>query len=81
MPEVAEVLNLVSQRQLVDLFGKTTLTITTWRQKFGLPYVRVKGETNDSIRYRLEQVIAWARENKRHMDPEVLKQLRKTSNS
>lgn len=78
--EVVEVLDLINQRQLVDLFGVTTLTITTWRNKFQLPYVRIPSVGNDSIRYHLDKVVKWAKANNKPMDQQVLKQLM-TANS
>jgi len=46
---------------LTRLFGRSSLTVLLWRQKKGLPYLRIPGEGRDVIRYDKREVLAWAK--------------------
>lgn len=54
---------LVTTARLVQLFGKSELTVREWMFNHGLPYVVVPGDERDSIRFRLAEVRKWARDN------------------
>ena len=61
-PAVEILDGLIATQYLCDLFKRSPLTILTWRTRKGLPYVSVPGAARDTIRYRLEAVLKWARE-------------------
>lgn len=61
VPEVVEHLSgLVTSAFLEKMFNRKGLTIMIWRQREGLPYVRITGDGRDTIRFRYEAVLAWA---------------------
>ena len=60
-PAVEILEGLVTTQYLCKLFQRSPLTIFMWRSREGLPYVRVPGAARDTIRYRLEAVLEWAR--------------------
>lgn len=78
--ESVEVLRgLVTQADMVTLFNCATLTITHWRDRYGMPYIRIPGNGKDTIRFRLKRVLRWARETQRAYNPQFAKRLRNLS--
>lgn len=51
---------LLTTQDLVEMFGRTELTISNWREQFGLPYVVIPGNERDAIRFRENKVRKWA---------------------
>lgn len=45
-----------------DVFGCALNTIYHWRKRRGLPYVKIPGHRMDVVRFRVEDVLAWAAE-------------------
>ena len=63
-PERVEILNdMLTTADLMSAFDRSEITISIWRARKGLPYVRIKGTSRDTIRYRKAEVLAWANEN------------------
>lgn len=50
--------NLLSTKQLSELLGVNTNTLSNWRKNKGLPYIQVE----KTIRYNRQEVEAWLRE-------------------
>ena len=61
--------SLVTVGYLKKLFRRGDLTILSWRQKHGLPHIRIKGDARSAIRYNLTEVLAWARANRKRVFP------------
>lgn len=62
MAEVVTIVDdMVTTNYLCRLFNRGVLTIMHWRQHSGLPYIRLKGEGRDAIRYNKTDVMEWAR--------------------
>lgn len=53
----------VTEGYLRKLFKRGGLTINLWRRDKALPFVRIPGDGRDAIRYRLDEVKQWAKEN------------------
>jgi hypothetical protein len=68
MPEV-QINELVTTGYLTQLFRRSTLTITHWRTRDGMPYIRIKGYKRDTIRYQLASVLEWARRRGKRVFP------------
>lgn len=47
---------------LTRLFSRSPLTILLWRKNKNLPYIRIKGEKRDTIRYDRAKVEEWAKQ-------------------
>lgn len=62
---------MVTTTFLCRMFSRTALTILHWRTHEGLPFVRIKGDGRDTIRFELKRVRAWAdRNGKEYTIPE-----------
>ena len=59
--------DLLTSRDVAALFDRTELTVLLWRRSHNLPYVRIKGNRRDTIRYRRSDLRAWAEKNDRQM--------------
>ena len=55
--------DLMTERQVAALFGRSKLTIMLWRQNRELPHVIIPGDDRDAIRYRRPAVLRWAKAN------------------
>jgi hypothetical protein len=44
-------------------FRVTKVTVRKWMSKLGMPYLRIKGEKCDNIRFEMEKVLPWAQDN------------------
>jgi hypothetical protein len=70
MPENVTVIeDLVDTNYVMQLFRRSELTIAYWRKNDGLPYVRIKGNARDTIRFDRKAVLRWAKKNHRRMYP------------
>ena len=49
---------------LERLFHRSAQTITVWRKTKGLPFIRIKGDIRDSLRFDLPAVLEWAKANR-----------------
>lgn len=57
----------VTTADLCRMFSRAPLTILKWRQNKGLPYVRIPGDGKDTVRYKLVDVLDWAKKTKRRI--------------
>lgn len=58
--------NLVTDKDLAEIFGVSgRMTIYRWRKEKGLEKleITIPGYEKDSIRFELDAVLAWAKEN------------------
>lgn len=58
--------DLLSTGQVAKALGKAKLTISNWRYR-GCPYVRIAGAKRDAIRFRLKDVVSWAKANEKDL--------------
>lgn len=54
--------------EVCDMFGITLMTCYNWRKNLGLPHYILSGENRSPIRYKLDEVMEWAKEH----DKEIL---------
>lgn len=55
-------------------FDRSSVTINTWREKRGLPFVKLPGGARAPVRYDAAAVKRWAKENKVEVvNPDALK--------
>ena len=66
-----EVIDLLTTPDLIQRFRRTKATIEKWRGLAAdpLPYVRIRGTRQDTIRFRVGAVKAWARRTGRVFHP------------
>jgi len=62
-PNVRVIEDYVTSGYLCKFFKRSSLTIHHWRARKGLPYVRFPGDSRDTIRYVIDEVISWAKAN------------------
>lgn len=62
--------NLATISTLCTLFRRSELTVLSWRRHKGLPYVRIPGDSRDSVRYDLDAVKEWAVQSGKEIFPE-----------
>jgi hypothetical protein len=55
--------DLLTSDQVAALYGVTIPALYLWRQRLGMPYVRIPGYRRDSIRFRLADVLKWGVRN------------------
>lgn len=70
--DVERIKGLLTTEQVAKVFGKTVLTVLTWRKEEGLPYVVIPGEDRHTIRFRVKRVRAWADKQGRQYDADML---------
>lgn len=58
------------------LFNKIWLTILNWRKTRSFPYTEILGSQKPVVRYKMDQVIKWAKDNDESIDPDRLSELR-----
>lgn len=70
-----EIKGLLTTAQVAKRFAVTPLSVTLWRTKRGLPFVRIVGAGRDTIRFKAKAVEEWAR--KGHTKVRALRKRRK----
>lgn len=58
-----ELTKLWTVADLVEIFGKSSMTIHIWRRKKLLPTIVIAGRGRDTIRFSPESVEQWAKVN------------------
>jgi hypothetical protein len=58
-----ELTSYLTVQDLVQMFGRTGMTVHNWRKHRGLPTVVIPGHARSTLRFRLHDVMAWARDN------------------
>ena len=60
---------LMTARDVSTLFNRKLVTLELWKKQ-GMPYVRIKGDDRDTIRFVLQDLIKWAQDNRKrlHLD-------------
>lgn len=58
-------------RDVSRAFGRTPMTINTWRRDRHLPSIEVPGDRRPAIRFIPEDVIKWAASNHEEIKPPV----------
>lgn len=53
--------NMLTAGEVAAMFNRTTQSVALWRKLHGLPYVRIRGDARDTIRYRRGAVLRWAK--------------------
>ena len=61
-PNFTQLDGYVTTGFLCGMFSRSELAITNWRLYKGLPYVRIPGDGRDTIRYTLDEVLDWAKD-------------------
>ena len=62
----------LDSNNLARMFVKSDLTILNWRKFNGLPHVRILNTTKYNIRYDINDVLDWAVDNKKKVDPDMI---------
>jgi hypothetical protein len=60
--------NLWTTQDLCRLFGKTPMTIFSWRHAKDLPTIIIPGGFKRTVRFVPKDVLTWARDNKIEVD-------------
>lgn len=58
-------------RDVAKAFGKTPMTINTWRREKEFPSVDVPGDKRPAVRFIPADVIAWAKLNNIPVNPPI----------
>jgi phage terminase Nu1 subunit (DNA packaging protein) len=55
--------NLWTTKMVAKAFSVEPLTIYHWRRRKGLPYIEIRGDGKNAVRFDLDAVKEWAKKN------------------
>lgn len=56
-----KVINLLTESDIANLFHRSPQSVALYRKHKKLPYICIKGDEKDFIRYELKSALEWAK--------------------